>query len=325
MPLGRRDGSIRPTDPSPATPVAVALDAAARGWYVLPLLPGEKRPASHPADRCPCTGPCRDGHRTWEQRATLDGATITAYWSAHPTHGVGIATGPSGLVVVDLDTPKPGDRPPSAVWAAEGVRTGVHALTVLARRVGESVTPTYAVRTGRGGWHLYYQAPAGVRLTNTGRSIGPWIDTRAWGGQVVAAGNTVSGRPYTLTHDAPPAPLPPWLFQLIQTAPLPPQRPVRVAVGAGRRSAYITAAVNRQLAYITHATGGRNNAVYRSAVALGQLVAGGALTEADATDMLKQAAGGHVATDPTFTWAEVEATISSGLRAGARRPRAVPA
>lgn len=303
----------------------VALRAAARGWYVLPLRPGRKIPHAHDTNHCPRTAACSDGHRTWEQRATHDPAAIAAHWDAHPDHGVGIATGPSDLVVIDLDTPKPGDPPLPPAWRAERVRSGADVLAVLARRGELEIPPTYTVRTGRGGWHLYYTAPPAVRLVNTARTLGPWIDTRAWGGQVVAAGTRVAGLPYTVIRDLDPVPLPPSLFQRLSAPPRPDPRPVRIAVPAGRRSAYLQAALSRQLAYVTDATTGtRNQALYRSAVALGQLAAGGALTETAATDMLKQAAASHIGIDG-FTWPAAEATIRSGLRAGAHRPRQIPA
>jgi hypothetical protein len=198
-------------------------------------------------------------------------------------------------------------------------------LRILAERAGASVPPTYLVRTGRGGWHLYYTAPPDTRLTNTGRTLGPWIDTRAWGGQVVAAGTTVAGRPYTLTRDLPPAPLPAWLFQPLRPR-MPPPAPARATrVPADRRGAYLTAAVRSQVGFVTAAADGdRNNALYRAAVALGQLVAGGALSAADVTAELKQGAAGHIAAG-AFSDRQAEITIASGLRAGANRPRTVPA
>src|SRR3954454_15315085 len=89
---------------------AAALAAGRRGWPVIPLLPGTKRPAV----------------RDWEHWATCDTGRIRTTWplarSPEPPDsqpadqrprqprqlpGVGIACGPSGLVVVDLDVPKP--------------------------------------------------------------------------------------------------------------------------------------------------------------------------------------------------------------------------
>lgn len=91
---------------------AAALAAAERGQYVFPLAPNSKYPALHSEKDCPHTGPCATGHLGWEGRATLDPDRIRTCWAAGP-YGVAVATGPSGLVVVDLDTPKhPGDTPP---------------------------------------------------------------------------------------------------------------------------------------------------------------------------------------------------------------------
>jgi hypothetical protein len=252
---------------------------------------------------------------------------VEAHWSAHPDHGVGIATGPSGLVVVDLDVPKPGDPPPAGPWAEAGVRNGRDVLRVLAERAGAEVAPTYLVQTGRGGWHLYYAAPRGVRLGNTTRAAGPWVDTRGWGGQVVAAGTAVAGRPYTLVRDLPVAPLPSWLTPLFKpidpARDIPqPARPIRVR--ADRRAAYLDAAIAKTIAHLTAATeGSRNAALYGAAVSLGQLAAGSTLSLERVTEELKQGCVAHVAAG-AFTWADADRTIASGLRAGANRPRQVP-
>ncbi|MEV5425848.1 hypothetical protein [Streptomyces sp. AC04842] len=63
-----------------------------------------------------------------------------------------------------------------------------------------------------------------------------------------------------------------------------------------------------------------NNALYIASVALGQLVAGGELSEAEVADWLLMAAL-QVGQDGR----EARRTIGSGLRAGARRPRTVAA
>jgi hypothetical protein len=78
-------------------------------------------------------------------------------------------------------------------------------------------------RTRRGGLHLYFTAPPGLRLGNTlGRSergLGWLIDTRGRGGYVVAPGSFVdlpdgAGR-YEVAYDRPPAPLPDWLTAVL--------------------------------------------------------------------------------------------------------------
>ncbi|GII26498.1 bifunctional DNA primase/polymerase [Planosporangium mesophilum] len=310
----------------------VALDAAARGWHVFPLRHNTKRPAfpNHDAEHCDGHDPrCRasGAHVGWEPRATTDPDRITRAWRI-TSFNVGIACGPSGLVVIDLDIPKPGQTPPPGY---EGVTDGVAVFNALAAEAGhgfphDTHAETYTTRTGRGGLHLYYQHPdIGPSLRNTngehGNGLGWLVDTRAHGGYVVAAGSVADSRPYTVAHDVDPAPLPGWLAERLAPKPLPAQVPVTVELGTDRRGAYLRAAIDRQLSHVTGAPAGqRNHALYASAVALGQLVAGGALTDADVTGLLTQAA-----CSAGLRPAETARTIASGLRAGARRPRSVAA
>ena len=105
---------------------AWALHFAARGWHVFPITPGAKKPPV--IDR-------------WEARASTDPEQIT-YWWRHIPHTIGIATGPSRLVVIDLDTPKPGELVPDR-WAALGIGSGAGVLRALAREHGITLTPTY--------------------------------------------------------------------------------------------------------------------------------------------------------------------------------------
>jgi hypothetical protein len=271
------------TVPHTARLLAAALAAAARGWSVLPLRPNGKRPAfpDHTADRCTRTDPwCREGHRGWEPRATTDPARIHRAWSTRP-YGVGVACGPSGLLVVDLDKPKPDQQPPAA-WAIDGVTDGSDVLAVLAEQGGQPFpADTYTVHTGRGGTHLYFRRPDGVRLGNSAGErggLGWLVDTRGIGGYVVAAGSTVDGRPYTIGADREPAPLPGWLADRL-TAPtraLPTRPPAAPAVG--RLPAYLTAALAAETAAVASTPqGGRNHALFEAATSLGRLVAGGAL------------------------------------------------
>jgi Bifunctional DNA primase/polymerase, N-terminal len=288
-----------------------ALDAAQRGWHVFPLRPDDKRPAV----------------RDWESRATLDADRIRRCWTAGARYNVAVACGPSRLVVVDLDQPKPETAPPPAPFNVPGVNDGADAFALICEQAGQSYPwHTHTLTTGRGGTHLYFRHPDhSPQLRNTegtgGNGLGWLIDTRAHGGYVVAAGSVVNGRPYTTTCDLEPAELPGWLAKRLTPAPLPPQRPVTVDLGAGRAGAYLSVAIDRQLAQVTDAAAGaRNRALYLSAVALGQLAAGGALTTTDVTGLLAQAA--HRA---GLRPAETARTIASGLRAGAARPRSVAA
>ncbi len=287
------------TNPCPL-PRAV-FDAITRGWHVFPLVPDAKRPAV----------------RAWETRATVDADRVRHCW-ASGSYNIGIATGPSALVVVDLDVPKNDeDRPPAST--PEGVTDGADALALLAEQPGQEwPVDTYTVRTASGGTHHYFAAPAEVRLRNTAGALGWKVDTRAHGGYVVGAGSNVGGEEYSVVTHAEVLPLPAWLTMLLTPAPLPKQRPVRVPlVAAGRRGAYLTFAVNAERERVLRAPmGRRNSALYEASIALGQLVAGGELSASYVSERLTEAAV-HVGLGEM----EINRTIASGFRAGARRPR----
>ncbi|WP_049581072.1 bifunctional DNA primase/polymerase [Streptomyces sp. SBT349] len=245
-----------------------ALATATRGWPVIPLRPGDKRPAGHAEGDCPRTGRCSDGHVKPEQRATLDSELIRACWG-HRSYNVGLATGPAGLLVVDLDTLKAKDE--------EGTPNGVTSFEALCERAGQAVPTTYRVRTASGGHHLYFTAPGGVRLPSSKGKLAKKIDTRAWGGYVVAAGSTVGGQTYQVTDPVPVAPLPGWLLAAL-TPPRPARRNVPVATSSSRAGRYAdTALTNETTAIATTAEGGRDEALLRGARALGRFIAWGDL------------------------------------------------
>lgn len=139
-----------------------ALAAAARGWHVFPLIPGDKRPAI----------------RAWEERATTDPKRIARCWAAGP-YNVGVAAGPSGLLVVDLDLPKHADDTPPADAARPGIRDGRDVFrAVCGDHAGTPDAPdTYSVTTGTGGTHLYFTAPDGTELRNSAGKLGWKVDT----------------------------------------------------------------------------------------------------------------------------------------------------
>lgn len=281
--------------------MTAALTAAERGWRVFPVTPDDKTPAV----------------RAWEQRATTDPDRIRRCWSAGPFN-IGLATGPSGLVVVDLDRLKGGEL--TAPW--ECCVHGGEVLAELERQACAAPVRTYTVTTGSGGAHLYYRHPdQDAQMRNTAGKLGPLIDTRAHGGYVLAAGSVVNGRPYRAGAELPVADLPEWLAVGLAPAPLPVQAPVTVTLHADRAGRYVAAAIDAQLSHLAQAAkGGRNHALYASAVALGQLAAGGAVKVQEVEGLLTQAAY-RIGLRP----AETARTIASGLRAGAARPRTVAA
>lgn len=305
--------------------LAAALNTAARGWPVFPLTPGAKRPALHGLTRCPRTGPCSAGHQGWEQRATTDPDRIHAAWSRRPFN-IGIPTGPAGLVVVDLDAPDPDQAPPQR-WARLDITSGADVLAALAAESRETIPPTRTVTTPSGGRHLYFLAPAGVELRNTagyaGAGLGWCIDTRAHGGYVVAPGSHTAEGPYLLADGRDPAELPAWLLQRLRPAPLPPPPAAPTRTGQGRAAAYLDAALRAETARVLDAPARQRNAcLYVASVALGQLVAGGALREDQARTVLRDAAARHIALR-AYSAHQADQTITSGLRAGANRPRSI--
>ncbi|MGH3774219.1 MAG: bifunctional DNA primase/polymerase [Pseudonocardiaceae bacterium] len=283
---------------------AWALHFAARGWHVFPISPGAKKPPV--IDR-------------WETRASTDPDQITHWWR-HIPHTIGIATGPSGLVVIDLDTPKPGESPPDR-WFARGIGCGAGVLRTLARTQNTTVTPTYAVTTPSGGWHLYYTAPPGAQLRNTQAAIGWKIDTRAHGGYVVAPGCLVPPSGYTLVDDRQPVELPGWLHQALTPTP-PTALSTTPVAGAANPSGYVCAAVQGETRRVRTAPRGQHNAVLcRAAYALGQLVRAGLLDQAIARAELTTAAESLIRADCDCTPREVTRVITAGLTAGSRNPR----
>ena len=281
-----------------------ALHFAARGWHVFPITPGTKKPPA--IDR-------------WEIRASTDPDQIN-YWWQHLPYSIGIATGPSGLVVVDLDTPKPGEKVP-AEWAALGVGSGSAVLRALAGQHRTTLAPTFAASTPSGGWHLYYTAPAGSHLRNTQAAIGWKIDTRAHGGYVVAPGCPVPPGRYKLIDDRDPAELPSWLHQAL--TPTPPRAFSTPAVAAtSNASGYVLAALRGECQRIRSVPPGQHNAVLcRASYALGQLVGAQLLAEGMARAELTTAAAALVSADCGCTQRETARVITAGLAAGARNPR----
>ncbi|MCX5049336.1 bifunctional DNA primase/polymerase [Streptomyces sp. NBC_00474] len=256
-----------------------ALDAAARGWHVFPLRPGTKRPALHGEQACTGARECANGHLKWEQRATTDPDRIQAAWSRAPFN-VGIATGPSRLVVVDLDLPKDN--------SSSDAPSGAATFAALCERAGHAVPDTYRTRTASGGEHLYFTAPDGVRLTNTAGTVGELVDTRAWGGYVVAAGSFTPAGAYEALSGPVAAPLPAWLQSILEPAPRAPQAPSVAVAGQSRRYADVAlASETRNVA--SAQLGAREAALFRAARAVGRFVAWGDLPRSVVEQALQEA------------------------------------
>ncbi|MCP3754943.1 bifunctional DNA primase/polymerase [Streptomyces sp. TBY4] len=283
-----------------------ALATAARGWPVFPLRPGSKIPALHKEDRCPRTGGCIDGHLKWEQRATTDQAAIVRCWT-HKPYNIGLATGPAGLIVIDLDTPKTN--------SSQDAPGGAETFRALCERAGQAVPTTHRTRTPSGGAHLYFTAPTGIRLGNTAGKLGPLIDTRAHGGYVVAPGSTTAAGTYEVTDPSPVVELPAWLLSLLQP-PVPRPVPLRMP-GAVRGGSAARAALHAECEAVRQAPAHQaNNTLNRSAFKVGRFVAWGDIPREEAEEAF-QAAG----EERGLTVAECRSTIRSALDSSARTVR----
>lgn len=274
--------------------VEAAMAAIRRGWPVFPTRPGDKRPAVHEWERWACTDP----HR------------IARWWAEHPHANPAIATGPAGLVVLDLDDGTGHGHP------ARG--HGKHTLARAAAAAGERVPwHTYSVRTPNNGLHLYFSEATGVELHNTHGRLGELVDTRARHGYVLAAGARIGANRYEPVVDAPVAPLPRWLAAAL-TPPQPTDTPV--ALRDGDVGAYALAALSDEARRVrTAVPGTRRYSLLRAAARMGRLPG---LDNALITETLRAASNRHV-TEGAYSDQERERAISDGIDWGRRHPRPI--
>jgi hypothetical protein len=284
--------------------IAAALAAGRRGWAVFPLRVGDKRPA----------------FRDWQKLATTNSRRITRWWSSWPyNYNVGISCGPSGLVIVDLDLPKPGTGSGATTQNPPERSPGLDVLAAVADEHAAALPDTFAVDTPSGGRHLYFIAPPDRELRNTAGLLGPHVDTRAAGGYIVGPDSVVNGRRYVITNPAPVAPFPVWLLEAFadaaakRRATFSPTTPVLPVQHPGP---YAAAALRSQVARVASAPEGtRNDTLVRAAFSLGTLIAAGVLDRAAVEAALLDAGQGV-----GLGVQECTATIRSGLDAGERHP-----
>jgi hypothetical protein len=284
-----------------------ALRAALRGWHVFPCAAGGKRPALR---------------GNWQDLATTSPDQIRDWWARAP-YNIGIACGPSGLVVIDLDRPHDDEEDDDEEAAGTLFPlSGADILSRLARKHGERYPGgTYTVDTPSGGCHLYFSAAGDARVKNSAGAVGVHIDVRADGGYIVGAGSRIGRRAYTARGRRAPAPLPDWLARLVRDTYVPPAVPEqRVPVtDRAQGRAYAMAALRAETERVAAARPGtRNVTLNRAAFSLGQLVAAGLIPPLPVITSLIDAA--RYAGLPED---EAVRTVRSGMGAGARKPRAL--
>jgi hypothetical protein len=141
---------------------------------LFPIQKGTKRPALH----------------GWNEKATDNPETLAQWRKEFPEANIGVACGPSGLIVLDVDP--------------QGHEHFLHL------DLEHGIPNTYTVSTPRGGYHYYFHGSSRNRV-----HMLPGIDIRSSGGYVLFPGSWVDGKPYKVLNDAPIAPAPKWLLDMV--------------------------------------------------------------------------------------------------------------
>lgn len=280
--------------------LTVARNYVGRGWPVF-VLGRTKRPVRN------CT-PCRTADAGSHDPVTCECLTCHGFYAAtvdtervaamlRRVRGglLAIRTGAvSGLAVVDID-PRNGGQLDTSV-----------------------MNPTYTVRTGSGGWHLYYEHP-GVPLAVelAGR---PGVDIKADGGYVVAPPSIHpdTGRPYRIVGDRPVEEMAPALRAgcMPPASPPPPQNaPMgRSVYPDAPRAAGAISHPDRLLASILSALdrapkGQHRRTLYGCARGVARMVLAETLTHDQARDLLTDAGRAAAQTER-----EIRGAIDGGFR-----------
>jgi hypothetical protein len=157
-----------------------AVEYARRGWYVFPLAVRGKTPVL----------------RRGMLGASTDEGLVAGWWEQRPAANIGVSCGPSGLLVVDVDS-----------------REGARAWSELCALHGGQPEPTRAAVTGRG-FHFYF---VGQGRSSASR-IAPGVDTRGAGGYTIAPPSIHrSGAAYRWRDPSQdPVAAPEWLLELLE-------------------------------------------------------------------------------------------------------------
>jgi putative DNA primase/helicase len=179
--------------------LGAALQYAAQGWPIFPLVPGAKRPLTP------------NGFKD----ATSDPGKIRAWFTEYPEANIGVPTGAvSGITALDVDV-KP--------W--KGVHGDKTLAAVLADYGALPLTPKQA--TWSGGVQYFFAYAPGVR--NSASKIGHGLDIRGDGGYVVVPPSVVSEDDRSGIYvwgtlplsEMPLAPMPDWLLARVKSGSQP--------------------------------------------------------------------------------------------------------
>lgn len=314
-----RPGTENPQHFSP-----VLSDLLGRGLHLFPL----HSPNAHTVSGCSCSRKkCSDvgkhpACRKPDQDSTTDTKRV-ARW-VKSGRNIGIACGPSGIVVIDEDEHGEFER----FCTAHGI----------------SVPETFTVSTAKGR-HFYFRAPIHVPIGNSHvfRSLDYAIDVRGKGGYVVAPGSEhESGHVYMVIRDCEITPLSDVLIDVLTSPGTSAGRPPvsqsktdvsttgRIGIARSERQGgtgakkmptnhrgYGLAALREEIERIEQLTeGNRNTPANTAIVKLGKHVGAGNLTRQEVVEaaMRAQIRNGRVDKDGLDkVAADIERQIDDGI------------
>lgn len=283
-------------EPHSSRTLQLALELVGKGYFVAPvIIRRDARTGKKLGDYL--------GIR-WHDQSTDDPDQVLDWFAQYGDQlSYLVDTGRSGVFVVDLDvTP---EATGEAVWNAANLPLG-----------------GMIVRTPGGGYHHWFRQPPGESLTVHKRIHGHPIDVRADGGHVYAPGAKVLGplgepelRGYEVIGAivAPEAlaVLPTIVREFLKAAKTSARRRPE-AQGEVRMHGWVVETCGRQLEKVKTAErregSGFRAALLGASLVLGRAVAGGLLTEAQATRRLEKAAA--------MVWGRVDADDRRWIRHG---------
>jgi putative DNA primase/helicase len=283
------------------SPLDTALSYRERfGWWLFPCKwQGEQR--KHPLTK--------HGFRD----ASNDPEQIRLWWCRWPQALLGVATGASGLAVLDVDVKDP-------------KKFGPDSLADLGRSILDdswivhTATPGWQ---GMRGWQVYYDALE-ADIPSSESKLGLGLDVRGNTGYVIAPSEGSGYRWDELNNRATVslAAAPGWL---IPPAPKPETiasaKPVRPTDGLG---AYAEAAIARACLAIRGAANGQQRVtLLKEAFTIGTLCGAGGLPPAFARAALIDAGSSMPNFDPRKPWSakEIARVVDGAFKAGVGRPR----
>jgi Bifunctional DNA primase/polymerase, N-terminal len=258
-----------------------AAAALARGgWHVFPVAARGKTPVT--------------------KRGMLDASTdeglVAAWWDERPRANIGVSCGPSGLLVVDLDS-----EDAVRAWTDLAALHGGHEKTLVAR-------------TGKG-YHVYFSGQG----RSTASRLARGVDTRSGGGYVITPPSVHgSGAVYRwLDRAREPVDAPKWLVEMLASGRHHEEIGERKRLPDGVPfTPYGRSALEGIRAEMTRTAEGERNSVLNAlAYRCGRLSAAGQLAEQVAQrDLIAAALVAGLGAE------EAARTFRSGFTAGLFRP-----